>query len=298
MLFLRREIFPDGVVSRAEIGGIFALAERAPDGDREWPQFFEEVAADFFLNEEEPRGYITDGDFEALKALVTAEGVRASTLELRLLISLLEKAVATPPRMRDFVADEFRRLVAEKAAEERRISPEDTEILRRFLYAAGGDNAVGVTREEAELLFDLHDMTADADNDPAWVELFAKAIAAHLMQHVGYKPLPREEALRLHEWMSDHSVNPARFLQQTLAGGLQALREAYGRKSVWTRRNEDDAIAAEIAEEVTAREADWLADRIGRNGKTDDAEKALIDYMRELEADLPPKLKALVSEAA
>ena len=49
---------------------------------------------------------------------------------------------------------------------------------------------------------------------------------------------------------------------------------------------------------VTALEADWLADRIGRNGRLDDAEKALLRYMKELDADLPPKLQALVDKAA
>ena len=59
---------------------------------------------------------------------------------------------------------------------------------------------------------------------------------------------------------------------------------------MFAKRNEDDAIAAAIAEQVTAQEADWLADRIGANGEFDDMERALLAYMRDLGADLPPKL--------
>ena len=119
------------------------------------------------------------------------------------------------------------------------------------------------------------------------------------MAHVGYRPLPREEALRLHDWVKDQTVNPAGFFGRMFSGGLAGIREAYGQKtSIAAKKNADDAIAAAIAEQVTAQEADWLADRIGRNGKFDDIERALVYYMRDLGAELPPKLAALVAKAA
>ncbi|MEO0851384.1 MAG: hypothetical protein AAFY04_08255, partial [Pseudomonadota bacterium] len=40
VLVLREQIFADGIVSRAEIGALLALAERAPDGDPEWADYF------------------------------------------------------------------------------------------------------------------------------------------------------------------------------------------------------------------------------------------------------------------
>ncbi|HNR77126.1 MAG TPA: hypothetical protein PKM48_08340, partial [Parvularculaceae bacterium] len=110
---------------------------------------------------------------------------------------------------------------------------------------------------------------------------------------------PREEALRLHDWVKDQTVNPAGFFGRMLSGGLAGIREAYGQKqSSAARKNADDAIAAAIAEQVTAQEADWLADRIGKNGKLDNIERALVHYMRDLGAELPPKLAALVERAA
>ncbi|MDZ7629725.1 MAG: hypothetical protein U5J99_15085 [Parvularculaceae bacterium] len=296
VIFLRRNVFADGVVSRDELATLFALGRRAPSGDPEWPDYFAEAAADFFLREEEPHGYLTEEEFEHLRSLSGRNG--ASALELGLFVSLMEKAVSTPPAMADFVAEEFRRTVsAHKGAP--RIARAEAELLRRFLYAAGGEGSIAITRDEAELMFDLHEMTAGANNDPAFSDLFIKSIAAHLMAHVGYRPLPREEALRLHDWVKDHSVNPSGFFSRMVSGGLAGIRDAYGRKkSVAAQKNEDNAIAAAIAEQVTAAEADWLADRIGRNGHFDDVERALLAYMRELEADLPPKLAALVEKAA
>lgn len=298
VIFLRKNVFADGIVSRAELAALFALAEKAPQGDREWPDYFAESAADFFLREEEPHGYLTESEFQHLEAWITRDGAKASGIEIGLLVALMEKATATPEGMADFTADQLRRLIAEKKGGPR-VSGADAELLRRYLYASAGAGSIAVTRTEAELLFDLHDMTIAADNDPAWADLFIKAIAAHLMAHVGYRPLPREEALRLHAWVKDQTVNPAGFFGRMVSGGLAGIREAYGRKpSLAAKRNEDDAIAAAIAEQVTAGEADWLADRIGRNGRTDETERALLAYMRGIEADLPPKLAALVAKAA
>lgn len=298
VIFLRRNVFADGIVSRAELEALFALAEKAPQGDKEWADYFAEAAADFFLREEEPHGHLTENEFEHLKAWILRDGAKASGMELGLLVALMEKAVATPPPMTDFAAEQFRRIIAERKGGPR-ISRVDADLLRRFLYAAGGGGSIAITKEEAELLFDLHDMTAGADNDASWADLFIKAIAAHLMAHVGYRPLPREEALRLHEWVKDQTVDPAGFFGRMVAGGIAGIRQAYGpKKTAAARKNEDDAIAAAIAEEVTAAEADWLAGRIGKNGRFDEIERALLSFMRDLGADLPPKLAALVAKAA
>ncbi len=296
VIFLRRTVFADGVVSRDELATLFTLGRRAPAGDPEWADYFAEAASDFFLREEEPHGYLTEEEFQHLSSLTGRNGPTA--LELGLLVTLMEKAVATPPAMAEFIADEFRRTAgAHKGGP--RITRAEAELLRRYLYAAGGDGAIAITRAEAELLFDLHELTAGANNDPAFSDLFIKGIAAHLMAHVGYKPLPREEALRLHDWVRDQTVNPAGFFGRMVAGGLDAIRDAYGpKKTAAARKNEDNAIAAAIAEQVTAQEADWLADRIGRNGHFDAIERALLTYMRGLEADLPPRLAALVEKAA
>jgi hypothetical protein len=296
VIFLRRNIFADGVVSRDELSILFSLGRRAPDGDPEWADYFAEAATDFFLREEEPHGYLTDEEFAYLSSLIGRNGPTA--LELGLLVTLMEKAVSTPPAMADFVADEFRRTVgAHKGGP--RIARADADLLRRYLYAAGGDRSIAITRSEAELLFDLHDLAAGANNDPAFSDLFIKGVAAHLMAHVGYRPLPREEALRLHDWVKDQTVNPAGFFGRMVSGGIAGIRRAYGdKKSVAAKSNDDNAVAAAIAEQVTASEADWLADRIGRNGHFDDVERALLAYMRELDAELPPRLAALVEKAA
>ena len=67
------------------------------------------------------------------------------------------------------------------------------ELLRRMLYAFGGDGNVAVTRAEAEVLFDINDATADAEPNPAWTDLFVKAIANVVMAASGQQP-PNQRA--------------------------------------------------------------------------------------------------------
>jgi len=295
VLRLRREIFTDGVVSSDELDALFELGERAPEGDREWIDFFGEAAADFYLREEEPHGYLTEEEFRSLKARVTKKGVRASALELEMLLRLLEKSTETPDGMSEFVGREIKRLIAERRGGPRVVAG-DVQIIRRFLFAAGGAGNVAVTRKEAELLFDLNDLVDGAKNDPDWSDLFVKAIANHLMAHIGYAPTPREEALRRQAFIADRAINLGGFFRRMISG---AARGSKGdEKSLQAARNEARERDAAEAELITATEADWLADRIGRDGSFAENERALFAYLKRLDANLPPRLKDLAESAA
>lgn len=296
---LRRTIFADGVVSPEELDALFALGERAPEGDKEWPQYFTEAAADFYLREEEPNGYLTDQEFHTLRERITKDGQKASALELELLIKLMETALKTPSLMVDFTIAQFKRHILEKPGGAE-INAKDVSLLRRFIFAAGGDDNVAVTKREAELLFDLNDAAAKSDNDPSWPEFFKKAVANHLMAHIGVTPLGRREALQLQaDFVDDsqrHSYSSrANFFSRLMTSLSSPRKRVEKRYAARNQRREQEAAAAE---QITSLEADWLAERIGRDGDFDTAEQALIEHMRSLDADLPPKLKALLEKAA
>lgn len=294
--FLRRMVFKDGIVAPDELDALFTLGERAPKGDPEWGQFFEESAADFYLREEEPHGYFTADEFRTFKARVTHDGGTASGLELGLMVKLLEDAVETPGEMWSFVGDQIRkRLTAEGATGG--VSKDHVDLVRRYIFAKGGDGNIAVSRTEAELLFDINDAARGAGHHASWTDFFVKSIANHLMAQSGYQPLSREEAKRLHDFAADHSVKVGGFFQRMLSGGLSALTGA-DKQSSQAARNAEREAAAAVAEQVTQTEADWLGDRIGRDGELRDIERALVDHIRGLGADLPPKLKALVERAA
>ena len=296
VLFLRRTVFADGVVCTAELDALFNLGDRAQDGDPEWFQFFAEAAADFYLREEEPHGYLTPEEFKTLHARVTRNGY-ANTLEIALMVKLLETADQTPPEMTAFVGEQIKENIINKP-DGAVVEKQDAILLRRYLFAAGGDGNVAVTRREAELLFDINDATENARNNPAWTELFVQGVINHLMAHLGYTAPSREEAFRRNAWTRDHSVNVGGFFKRMVSGGLGAVKDAYAEKSVHAEHNDKRDQDAALAAKLTKAEADWLATRIGRDGGFDVNERRLIDRLRELEKDLPEGLRALLGRAA
>ena len=144
VLFLRNSVFADGIASPAELYAIFSLAERAPEGDPEWFQFFAEVVADFYLREEEPQGYMTDEEFQSLKSQITRDGGPVNRLQLALLVKLMEVATQTPEEMSDFTAEQFR--IAITGKETPFVSKEETALIKRYLFAHGGAGNIAVTK--------------------------------------------------------------------------------------------------------------------------------------------------------
>lgn len=287
---LRQGVFKDGVVDDIELDALFDLGARAPEGDPEWTHFFAEIAADFYLRETSPHGYLTDAELATLKARVFRDKDRASGLELAMLVKLLETAVSTPPGMTDFVGEQIiARIRAKKGGA--RVSAQEAALIRRFIFAIGGAGNVGVARREAEFLFDIADMTAGAKNDPAWTELFVKAIANHLMAHLGYSAPTFKEAKATHAFMNDRSVNIGGFFKRMIDGSLSGVG---GGTSAQAARNAAREAGARDAEKITTDEADWVVQRIRRDGALHPAEKALVEHLKSFGDDLPPTLKAIV----
>ena len=297
VLFLRRTVFADGIVTNNELDALFALGARAPDGDAEWLQFFAEAAADYYLREEEPQGYLTAEEFQSLKARVTGNGGGANALTNSVLVKLMETATKTPPEMSAFTGAQIKQSIIAKPSGPV-VDKNDAMLLRRYLFAAGGDGNVAVTRAEAELLFDINDATQNAGNNPAWSDLFVTGVVNHLMAHLGYSAPSREEAFRRNAWASDHSVNVGGVFSRMFSGVFGALKNVGDDQTLHAEHNQrrDADIAA--AAQVTSNEADWLANRIGRDGAFDPNERSLIERMKQLEDELPENLKALVDRAA
>lgn len=293
VLFLRRSVFGDGEVSVAEIDAVFSLADRAPGGDAEWLQFFAEVVADFYLREEDPQGYLTDDEFQSLKARVMRNG-NANLLEITLLVKIMETAVSTPTDFSAFCGEQIKDYILTKEGGPV-VERSDAMLIRRYLFASGGDGNVGVTRREAELLFDINDATENAHNNPAWTELFVQGVVNHLMAHLGYTAPSREEAFRRNAWVRDHSTDVGGFLKRMMRGGLSGFKKQKSFAQEYEQKREAGVKEAAV---VSKDEATWLASRIGKDGAFDTNERRLVERMRELEKDLPEGLKALLERAA
>ena len=310
VLRLRRDVYGDGVVNREEARDIFALDHLVADKPESWREFFVEAIADYLVEREAPRGYISSANAEWLIKAISHDGVVDYRTELELLIKAMERATSVPPFLAAFALDQVAIAVVEgKGALTRgrtltpgRIGEDEVNLLRRILYAAGGDGHVAITRNEAEVLFRINDNTSEADNHLSWTELFTKAIAYSVMAASGYEAPSREEALHREEWLGDTWVNLGRFFSKMFAGSLDAHLEAVrletGSETYYGRRNAEQAEMRTSAEKIDVSEAKWLVDRIGRDGVMHENERELLEFLKRESPHIHPALQPLLEKVA
>lgn len=310
VLRLRREVYRNGVVNREEARDIFALDHLVTDKPESWREFFVEAIVDYVVEQEAPRGYISNANAEWLVDAISHDGVVDYRTEFELLIKVIERAHHVPAHLAAFALDQVAIAVIEgkgSVARGRTLTPgvigeHEVEILRRILYASGGHGNVAITREEAEVLFHINDSTREADNHLSWTELFTKAVACSLMAASGYTPPNRDEALRREEWLGDTSVNLGRFFSKMFAGSLDAHIEAVkletGSESYWGERNARMDTASGSSEKIDAPEAEWLVERIGRDGVLHENEKELLGFLKRESPHIHPALRPLLEKVA
>lgn len=172
----------------------------------------------------------------------------------------------------------------------------DVALLRRILYAFGGDGHIGISRAEAEVLFEINDATSGADNHPDWTDLFVKAIANNVLFVSGYVVPSRQEALRREAWL-DEPGSVGGFFGR-MVSGVAGVLAGYGVPEAVT---EDDAIHGRTdfgsAEKVDDDEAAWLARRLAHDGDLDDNERILLAALRDITGELHPVLRRIVDNA-
>jgi hypothetical protein len=159
----------------------------------------------------------------------------------------------------------------------------DVDLLRRVLYAYGGDGGIGVTQPEAEVLFDIDAATADADNHPSWRDLFVKAIANCVMSSSGYAAPAREIALARDAWLDRRGDLALGSIVSGMGTGMKNFLTGYRKQTSEERaitRLTQQKIEIVTNEGVTVAEAAWLAERIGRDGRLTPNEQALLMFLK------------------
>jgi hypothetical protein len=66
--WLRREVFPDGEVTRETADELFAVARARMDNAPEWVEFFVELVTDYVVWQSRPTGVVSDDDAQWLIA--------------------------------------------------------------------------------------------------------------------------------------------------------------------------------------------------------------------------------------
>jgi hypothetical protein len=298
---LRQALYDDGVISPEEAERLIALDGACPVQAAAWSEVYLEALTDFIVHQTEPRGYITQENAEWLICRLAPEGVIGSRKTLDLLVHILDAARLSPPRLIAFAIAQIRDAVisgddqGRSSDEPATISDEDVELIRRLIYAFGGDGNIAVTRAEAEVLCDINDSLDPESPNEAWTELYIKAMANFLLANSGYAVPAREEALKSDCWLDsrgelsplDLAGSIARLSLQDIMGAYRKQSREEGSLSRLDRQYRE-LLTGEV---LTADEANWLIARLTRDGQLTPAEVALISYLKENAVEIDPRFK-------
>ncbi len=307
---LRRAFYKDGIISLEEADQLFEANQACSVKDSSWSDFFVEAVTDFIVNQAVPEGYITAENADWLKDRISQDGQVDTKTELDLLVTVLEKARWSPVRLVRYALEQVKLAVLEDTGPLRSgsglkkgvIAESEVELLRRILYAFGGDGNIAITRDEAEILFDINDATVGVEPNPAWTDLFTKAVANLLMSSSGYAVPSREAALHSEAWLETRGeMAPTSLLGKMISGSLASVLSAYREQTAEERalaRLERQRAEIVTNEEITEEEAEWLAERIGRDGVLSANERTLIAFLHKESPKIHPILAERVAELA
>jgi hypothetical protein len=295
VILLRSQVFRDGVVTAGEAESLFALDASASDKCPEWPVFFIEATTDYIVHQEKPSGYISAAKAEWLIGVVSRDGMVDTFTELELLVTVLEKAKFSPEKLSVYALQQVMHAVVDgkgplaKGGElaPGRITRDEVDLLRRILYAFGGDGNIAITRAEAEVLLTINERAAEAPNDPSWNDLFVKAMANFVMCGSGYEAPTREKALRQDA-----------FIDAPEAGILDAYSPSASIDTDWEAHNLSREALARRAEAIDAGEAGWLIERIGGKPVLQENERALLKFIKQMSSSIHPDLLPLIDRVA
>jgi hypothetical protein len=285
VLALRREVWPDGAVSEAEASALFDIDRAALDPGPEWAAFFVEAISEYVVNQRPPRGYVDDKAASWLICEIEQGGGATSATELALVVKILEIALNCPPSLKSWALGRIEAAVLTGEGPTRSGAPRpnvideaEVTLLRRSVYAAGGEGASTVGADEAEMLWRLKDACLNGDNAPAWKTLFVQAVGNHLMAYDDYRPLDRAEAARLDAFVADHRSSVLGFFARMGHSSPAAgVRDLIGSDRGPSAADHDAAVQA--AASITGSEKAWLDAHVDADHQRDAYEDALLAFI-------------------
>ncbi len=278
-LQLRRTVFPDGVVTRQEVEALIALEARVANSDSAWAAAFVEAVGDHVLQSGTYPGHVDEAAASWLVARFGHEGARETEIET--LVKIIERSESAPEYLSAFVRERVAKLLAGKP-----VGAGEVELVRRCLYAASGSGATAVTEAEARWLFALDAESDGRANDPAWSDLFVKALLNHLMGRRAPALLEAEDMLARQSWLNAPNAAPGVRLGAMFEGGLAGFVAKVRRGGIRDRLEAHYEAANAQAEEdarLTLAEIAWAVGMSKEDGKRSANEEALLAEIRALE---------------
>lgn len=293
---LRDALTHEGPVREAEARALFDLEQSPAPKHPSWKSFFIDAIVAYAVHDAPPDGYLTADKADWLIRAAAPEGRILSGTMFELLTGIVAAARWSPERLVAAFLDEMYCAVACGDGPLREGAPvasgaitaRDVELIRRILYAAGGCAVRAITRCEAAGLLAIDAACAHATANPAWIDLFTKAVGDAAMAASGYDGPEREVFLA-----PDHGLTDP-------GAAIAALRRGFAQYRPQTV--EDLAIAAlerqrlEIVtgDTVEPCTGEWLAAALSRDHSTTPARSILMAGLAEQQRLLHPALQDLM----
>ncbi|MEP2990214.1 MAG: hypothetical protein ABJN65_14630 [Parasphingorhabdus sp.] len=291
VLSLRKSVWPDGVIGQVEADVLFEINNLGADSSEEWLEFFVAAISEHVVNQELPKGYISEANADWLMQRIDHDGKVESRAELETLIRVLEKATGTPETLQNYVLKQIEDAVLTGKGPTRdggslnpnSITDAEVKILRRACYAPGSSGPGRIDRAEADMLFRIKDATLNAENSADWPKLFVQLVGNYLMAYGEYEAFTREEAARMDAFMNDNKASVGGFFGRMSKSDIAGtFKDVFGSNIFGEKNTECGHInAVETARAVDTAENTWLHEKIHGDQNLDPLESALLDFIAD-----------------
>lgn len=290
ILALRQAGWADGRIDPEEAEALFAANERLSEPSPQWSDFFVEALSTFVVNTVEPHGYVDEAMGEELVARIDRDGRVDSLAELELLVKVLEISLSAPAALKTYALKQLEEAVLtgegptrEGALDAKGINAVEADLLRRTIFAVGGDRPAAVSKAEAEMLFRLKDAVLYEVNAPEWGKLFVQGVANYLLGFETSDPLSRERAAELERFMDSEGAGIGGFLARMMKSDVESgAGEAFGSLLDMSSSSPgSEADGTDSAPAMSDAGELWLLEKIDADEELDELEKALLAFIAE-----------------
>lgn len=284
ILALRKSIFGDNAVTVSEADTLFAI-NNINGKPEAWQEFFIDALTDFLVQQTMPHGYINQANAIWLMSHIDHDGLVETHTEIELLLNIMKRAHNVTDELETYALNQVKYAVlngsgylgSERSHNPGTIGSADVDMLKRVLYAVSSQSGIGISKLEAEAIFDLNDACANTDNHESWSRLFVGAIANYIMVLAAWEEPSAKEALRRENWLGERHKG---IVLPDFMGFGDALKAIFSRSDDLQYSNANSA-ATQWAERIDAQEASWLIKRLSRDGQLHDNERALLRFLKE-----------------
>ena len=297
-LDIRRKIMSPTKVLKHDAEALIRLNEQVAEPTAVWKTLFIEAIADYMIDTTTSGYIVNDEKATWLIDAVQSDGRLDTETEFNLLIKIINKANIVSPKLEVYMLSAVKDAIIKgrgtwsesRQLEAGKVTEDDVELLRRIMYAVGGEGGIDISREEAEIIYDIHDATADADNHASWGDMFSKMMACYMMSGMSAIEVSEAEAIGRDVWLkSDEGLD---FSIDNIVKGFSGFFKSEKRIDM-TPAVLDEPLQSSL-EAITEEEAYWLIDRINRDGRITPYEAKMLYYLKHECPDLHDALDEFI----